>query len=264
MPQIRILDTVDTVEELNPAEIRWIAHGREQGWPLTNLTTGGDGRQHTNEERQALSVRMQGNQYARGVVQSEERRQATRERMLGKQYGLGYRPNAEYRARVAERMRGNSYAAGRVVPPDELAKRTASIQATYDAWTPEQHAEHARKISEAKQGSPGNIENLRLGWTAENRAKAVIASADARRGTHETAEHRAKISAGLKAAYASGARARGHSDETRAKIAASKTGKSILGTHWSLLHEKCAACGETARKHKGRGLCTRCFCQKPR
>jgi hypothetical protein len=42
-PVVRVLEVCGTHEALSEAEIRWIARGRAEGWPLTNLTEGGDG-----------------------------------------------------------------------------------------------------------------------------------------------------------------------------------------------------------------------------
>lgn len=51
-PEIVVLETVNDKHALIPAEIWWIAYGRCLGWPLTNLTRGGDGSygRHTSEE----------------------------------------------------------------------------------------------------------------------------------------------------------------------------------------------------------------------
>lgn len=42
-PALVILETLPPGADWQSAERRWIAHGREQGWPLTNSTSGGDG-----------------------------------------------------------------------------------------------------------------------------------------------------------------------------------------------------------------------------
>jgi hypothetical protein len=39
----RVLEEVGTKNELPAAEQKWIALGRDQGWPLTNITEGGEG-----------------------------------------------------------------------------------------------------------------------------------------------------------------------------------------------------------------------------
>ena len=40
---MRVLEPVDSIEALNEAEIRWIAHYRQLGQADLNLTSGGDG-----------------------------------------------------------------------------------------------------------------------------------------------------------------------------------------------------------------------------
>src|SRR5689334_22004216 len=42
-PTIRVLEEFSAVADLNDAECFWIAQGRGLGWPLTNLTKGGEG-----------------------------------------------------------------------------------------------------------------------------------------------------------------------------------------------------------------------------
>lgn len=41
--EIEVLEAVSSPDELNSAEMYWIANGRKWGWPLTNATDGGDG-----------------------------------------------------------------------------------------------------------------------------------------------------------------------------------------------------------------------------
>lgn len=48
-----ILEIVLEVAHLDEAEIRWIAYGREHGWPLTNLCDGGGGTKNPNQETRA-------------------------------------------------------------------------------------------------------------------------------------------------------------------------------------------------------------------
>ena len=43
LPELVIIEEVAEGERWQDAERRWIAHGREQGWPLTNTTAGGQG-----------------------------------------------------------------------------------------------------------------------------------------------------------------------------------------------------------------------------
>jgi DNA-binding CsgD family transcriptional regulator len=42
-PMIQILEKLAHADDWQEVERRWIAYGREQGWPLTNCTDGGDG-----------------------------------------------------------------------------------------------------------------------------------------------------------------------------------------------------------------------------
>src|ERR1700694_1006043 len=62
--EIQILEVLPTADALCDAERRWIAHGRAQGWPLTNLTDGGDG--------------------VPGIVFSKERNEKIRQAFKGK------------------------------------------------------------------------------------------------------------------------------------------------------------------------------------
>lgn len=61
---MRVLEPVDSIEALNEAEIRWIAHYRQLGQADLNLTSGGDGsgvkRVMTAEHRRNLSLATRG------------------------------------------------------------------------------------------------------------------------------------------------------------------------------------------------------------
>lgn len=60
--RIEVLEEVDR-ERLSLAEIEWIAKGRALGWPLTNLTDGGDGMsgfRFSEETRRKISERLKG------------------------------------------------------------------------------------------------------------------------------------------------------------------------------------------------------------
>lgn len=61
--EVRILEEVSK-EKLSEAEVRWIAKGRQEGWPLTNLTEGGEGghsgRTFTPEHRAKISAANKG------------------------------------------------------------------------------------------------------------------------------------------------------------------------------------------------------------
>lgn len=70
---VHVVEEAGCIADLDEAEIWWIAHGREQGWPLTNITAGGNvgarGRRATTEQR----ARMSEVQRARPPVSAETR-----------------------------------------------------------------------------------------------------------------------------------------------------------------------------------------------
>ena len=109
------------------------------------------------------------------------------------------------------------------VTDETIAKRKASAQRTWDNKTPEEREAWRARCREIKKGSPGNLENLKKGWSPEAHEKAIQASADLRRGTTETDEHKSAISEGLRLAYAEGRRKREpRSEETKRKISETK------------------------------------------
>jgi len=52
--EVCVLEESTSREELQQAEIWWIAFGRACGWPLTNETDGGDGQLNASEATRAL------------------------------------------------------------------------------------------------------------------------------------------------------------------------------------------------------------------
>jgi group I intron endonuclease len=84
-PWIKILEKVNSIEELNPAEVRWIAKAKELGWGLTNHTSGGDGTlgfKHTEEAKRKIWEARVGK--SPGIVYTEEVRYACGSSMRGK------------------------------------------------------------------------------------------------------------------------------------------------------------------------------------
>jgi hypothetical protein len=57
-----VLETVPE-DRLSEAEILWIARGRDEGWPLTNLTDGGDGCRASEETRSKMSLAKKGKKF---------------------------------------------------------------------------------------------------------------------------------------------------------------------------------------------------------
>ncbi|MDO8688543.1 MAG: NUMOD3 domain-containing DNA-binding protein [Dehalococcoidia bacterium] len=83
-------------EELEEEEIKWIRIGRAEGWPLTNLTEGGDGslgHSPSPETRQRLSRAHRGQKLSPETIRKIV---AARK---------GYVPSPETRAKIAEAVR---------------------------------------------------------------------------------------------------------------------------------------------------------------
>lgn len=135
-----VLDYEIVVLEEEPADLAqaerwWIAFGRACGWPLTNLTSGGDGsfgykheeatlakmrgRKLTDAQRAAVSARQRGRK--RGPLPPEVKAKIS-EANKGRDLG------PEWRQKISNTLKG------RRVPPEALAKRFGRKQ------TPEQIA----------------------------------------------------------------------------------------------------------------------------
>jgi hypothetical protein len=108
------IETLEEVAEENwvEREVWWIAHGREQGWPLTNLSTGGDGIGKISEEGRE-KIRQNNRTRSIGPGTREKCRQAA----------LGKSPSDETRRKLSEASRG------RVPSAEALRKRGASVSA---------------------------------------------------------------------------------------------------------------------------------------
>lgn len=62
-PGIQLLEEVPAGADWRVVESRWIAHGRSQGWPLTNMTDGGEGapgRVLSEEIKRKISIASRG------------------------------------------------------------------------------------------------------------------------------------------------------------------------------------------------------------
>lgn len=130
---IAVLEEYTSPDALGEAERWWIAYGRMSGWPLTNLTDGGDGGtpgyRHTEESKKLMS-----------------------EGKTGKP-----RPD------IALRFAGTHEIPWQCQTPEARAKRIASLtgrKGTRFKHTPEARA----KITASKLGKK---------WTPEMRAKAA-------------------------------------------------------------------------------------------
>lgn len=92
-PEIALLEEYDTItiKELGDRERLWIAYGHSQGWPLTNLTVGGEG--------------------VNGYSFSEEQKAHLRQLNLGNQHGRNLRHTIEDKAAMSRVKRGNQFRA---------------------------------------------------------------------------------------------------------------------------------------------------------
>ena len=85
-PTVQILQTLNSIEELNAAEIYWIDFLKKAGCNLTNDTAGGEGLRNPNEETRArMSAAKVGKiPYAATLPKSAETREKIRQANLGK------------------------------------------------------------------------------------------------------------------------------------------------------------------------------------
>jgi hypothetical protein len=187
-----------TRETLKADEVWWIAYGRASGWPLTNLTDGGDG--------------------TLGFVSGPE----TRAKISA--YHKGRKHSAEHNAKVAEANRGrvatieareNMRRAhiGKVQSPELVAKRAAAIRAAnataraafprpairinlIGAAPPPRRKPHPPVTEETR----AKMRASKLGRTLPPEHVAKIA--DSNRGQKRTPEQRARLVAAQRVRFA--------------------------------------------------------------
>lgn len=159
-PGVRVLEELASSDGLVAAEVRWIAHGRVQGWPLTNGTDGGDGtpgHKHTEETLALLSKR------------ARNKSPEVRQRMADAQRGKRLPP--EVRAKISEAGKG------RLVSSDTGAKISASLAGKakpYMAgrnkaliWTPEMRDKIAQARRRETDNKP-NVKPIRVGLVSRS------------------------------------------------------------------------------------------------
>ncbi len=222
---VRVLEIVTDASALSTIEIRWIAYGRAEGWPLTNLTDGGEG--------------------AHGAIRTAEQRARLSAALRGKPHpwnaGRNKSPEviAKIKAALTGRVRSASHCAaiaiankGRVATTETRARlRTAHLgmkqsdetkakrAASRKAWaaTDEGKATISRVAAETgmklkgRKHSPETIAKMSAATkgrpkSPETRARMVVAQrlrADAERGTRKiSAAHRAALRAGYDVRFA--------------------------------------------------------------
>ena len=102
-------------DELNAAEIRWIAHVRSAGTVLYNVSEGGTQRDLTPEGRARIGTAAKGNKYAVGYS-------------LGNKHALGHRHTDAAKAKISDAGKGNKYNLGRKQSDEERAIRSLALK----------------------------------------------------------------------------------------------------------------------------------------
>lgn len=115
MPEVSVLEVLSPDMDWQARERFWIAHGIAEGWPLTNMTEGGEGIVNPSAElREAQSKRMKGNDYA-----------------VGNRNAAGKRSEAFCRQR-AELAKGNRHALGHSVSEETRKGISENLKAYYE------------------------------------------------------------------------------------------------------------------------------------
>ena len=201
-PEMTILEA-ETEGDGSEAEIRWIAYGRELGWPLTNLTDGGDG--------------------SLGVVQSEETRQKRAEAMKAA-HARGLFPppvnkggtiSEEQKAQISAKLMGHPVA----------EKSVEALKKHRKDWTgvPNPHSSETRqKMSDAHKGK-------KRGPMSEETKAKISAKRKGQSLPSPSAETRAKLSAANSG--------KALSEEHKEKIGAANRGRVFSEEHKQHLAE---------------------------
>jgi group I intron endonuclease len=132
--EVEVIDRAQTAEELSEKEKHYIAlyqsNDPKKGY---NMTSGGDGRPHTEVEKEQLSQRMLGNKRAAGCRHSDEWKETARQRMLGNQYAAGRKHRVRRKSitvSVATRAKMSRSHKQRMSTPEgrELARKMAQAR----------------------------------------------------------------------------------------------------------------------------------------
>lgn len=161
-PVVRVLQECSSPEELSPAEVLWITKARSLGWPLTNLTDGGEGLLNPSAEtRRKIGAR-------------------SKERMANPYYvdraigsRRGKRLPQEWRDNMSASFRGRKYPPefGRAISARQTGKKRGPLTAEHRAKLSaagkgkKKSDDHKKKIGASLKGKkkrPGLMDNMRM------------------------------------------------------------------------------------------------------
>lgn len=153
--EIVVLDTTDDKLTLPSIEIWWIAYGRGSGWPLTNLTTGGEGTHgHIKSPETCAKISLSKknpSERTRQLLSEATSRQmadpANRHQISVANTGRVKTP--QHRANIGEGRKGK----GLGVPRSAEVRRKLSLAHTGKVLS----AEHKESLRQAKLGRPWSV-----------------------------------------------------------------------------------------------------------
>lgn len=212
------------LSDLNDREEWWIRYGKMSGWPLTNLTSGGDGTRGYKQSKEHVAKRTAKVAAAlRGRTISDEHRAKIVAANLGsKRSEIGVQNMREAQRRRAELERNSG------------VKRTLSNAARAKLIGRVHSDEHRAKISAALRGRSWSAATHEKMTGRKMSVEAVAKSSAARTGQKRTDEMKQRMREAASAAWerkrnrdreTGTVRVRSIPTEQRAKIAASLTGR---------------------------------------
>lgn len=210
---------------LDAAEMRWIAHGRAAGWPLTNGTDGGDGLRglvRTPEHGAKISASKMGKSVGKGIPKSEEHRAAlcvpkkTRTPDHAAKIGAANRGKPKHSEAYKQMLRERMLGAGN---PTRGLKASPELRA---------------KLSAAHIGVQAGEKNPNYGKTMSAEQKAKISATKRANPSRITDETRAKLSEAMRQRHRNMAEGsnrpflgKHHTDESKNRISTTKREQAV-------------------------------------
>jgi predicted GIY-YIG superfamily endonuclease len=211
-PELYILEECKSREGAVTAEVQWIAYARNQSWPITNLTNGGDG--------------------TAGHVPSEETRMKLSLAKRGKpSWNRGKTFSAEIRARMSAATRGRILSEAHkanISAATRGKRKSAETRAKMSANNGMKRPEVRAKFS--GDNSPMKRPEVRAKFTGDNNPMKKAENAEKHRAAMKSPEvvanHRAAMARPETRQKIANARQkqvmRSPSDETKAKMSAAR------------------------------------------